>query len=74
MVLKTFNLDENIYLQFSSICRENGMSMSRQVEMFMRSFIKEEPQARVEYLKKLEKIRQGKFHKVASFSQRYGSQ
>lgn len=72
MALKTFNIDESVYIQFSKICRETGMSMSKQVEMFMRSFADEEPRARAEYVRKLEKIRKGKFIKVASFSKRYG--
>lgn len=72
MALKTFSIDETVYIQFAKICRETGMSMSKQVEMFMRSFAQEEPRARAEYLKKLEKIRKGRFIKVASFSSRYG--
>lgn len=72
MVLKTFNVEETTYIQFSRICKENGISMSRQIENFMHTFVKEEPVARKEYLKKLDRIRKGKFIKVASFSQRYG--
>jgi hypothetical protein len=72
MVLKTFSLNEDIYLRFSSFCKEHGISMSKQVEFFMASQVEEDPQAREEYLKKLEQIRKGRFVKVKSFSRRYG--
>ena len=35
MVLKTFNLDEETYRKFSEFCRENGISMSKQINLFM---------------------------------------
>ena len=38
MALKTFNLDEQIYKQFSAHCKKHGISMSKKVE----NFIKEE--------------------------------
>lgn len=38
MALKTFNLDEKIYKEFSKHCKKNGISMSKKVE----NFIKEE--------------------------------
>jgi len=57
MVLKTFNVAEDTFSQFSSICKSNGISMSKQVDLFIESFVKEEPQARKEYLEKLAKIR-----------------
>jgi hypothetical protein len=38
VALKTFNLDEEVYREFSKHCKENGMSMSKKVE----NFIKEE--------------------------------
>ena len=61
MVLKTFNVGEAVYNQFSSFCKEHGISMSRQVEMFMESFISGDPKARKDYLDKLDRIRKGKF-------------
>jgi len=64
MVLKTFNLDENTYKKFSEFCKENGISMSKQINIFIKAQIEEEPEIREEYLKKLEKIRKGKFIKV----------
>jgi len=72
MVLKTFNVQEETYKQFSKFCKEHGISMSKQVEFFMESMIIEEPELKEEYLKKLEKIRKGKFLRVKSFSERYG--
>ncbi len=72
MALKTFNINELIYGRFSSFCRENGISMSKQVEMFMASQTEEEPAVRSSYLRRLEKIRKGKFIKVNSFAKRYG--
>jgi len=38
MALKTFNLDAEVYKEFSKHCKENGISMSKKVE----NFIKEE--------------------------------
>jgi hypothetical protein len=72
MALKTFNVNQDIYLRFSSFCKENGISMSKQVEFFMASQVEEDPRAREEYLKKLEQIRKGRFVKVKSFPERYG--
>ena len=61
MVLKTFNLDEAVYKKFSEFCRQHGLSMSKQINIFIESQIEEEPAVREEYLKKLERIRRGKF-------------
>ena len=36
MTLKTFNLDEEVYKEFSKHCKENGISMSKKVENFIR--------------------------------------
>lgn len=74
MVLKTFNLEDESYRKFSEYCKENGLSMSRQVDIFIKSQLEEEPKVREEYLKKLEKIRKGKFIRVGSiedFKRRY---
>ena len=72
MVLKTFNVQEDTYHKFSNFCKGHGISMSKQIELFMRSIIEEEPEAKKEYLKKLERIRKGKFLHVDNFSKRYG--
>jgi negative regulator of replication initiation len=36
MVIKTFNIDEEVYKQFSTHCKKNGVSMSKRVENFLR--------------------------------------
>ena len=72
MVLKTFNVQEGVYKKFSHFCKEHGVSMSKQVEFFMESIIAEDPEAKKEYLEKLERIRKGKFIKVQNFAERYG--
>jgi antitoxin component of RelBE/YafQ-DinJ toxin-antitoxin module len=66
MVLKTFNLDEETYKKFSDFCRENGISMSKQVNIFIEAQIEENPKIRQEYLEKLERIRKGKFIKIGN--------
>ena len=71
MVLKTFNLNEAVYKKFSDFCKENGISMSKQVEIFIEAQMAEEPKVRQEYLQKLEVIRKGKFIKVDDFKKRY---
>ncbi len=72
MVLKTFNVQEEVYKRFSLFCQQHGISMSKQVELFMESIIEEEPEARKEYLEKLERIRKGRFLRVNNFAQHYG--
>jgi len=74
MVLKTFNLDDQTYKRFSDFCKENGISMSKQIDIFIKSQLEEEPKVREEYLRKLEIIRKGKFIKVGNiedFNKRY---
>ena len=39
MSLKTFNLDEQAYKEFSKYCKKNGISMSKKVENFIKSEI-----------------------------------
>ena len=72
MVLKTFNLEENVYEKFSKFCRENGISMSKQINIFLKSQIEEEPLAKKEYIEKLEKLRKGKFIRVNNFAREFG--
>ena len=72
MVLKTFNVQEEAYTKFSRFCKEHGISMSKQVELFMESMIEEEPEAKREYLEKLDRIRKGKFLKISNFAEKYG--
>jgi len=72
MVVKTFNVDEVVYEKFLQFCKDNGISMSRQIEMFMKSRIEDKEEVREEYLQKLEEIRRGKFIRVDDFAKRYG--
>lgn len=71
MALKTFNVQEEVYNKFSSFCKEHGISMSKQVEIFMESMVEEDPEAKQEYLQKLDWIRKGKFIRVKSIADRY---
>lgn len=72
MVLKTFNVDKEVYSKFSALCKGNGISMSKQIEFFMEAQIEEEPIAKKEYLEKLDRIRKGKFISVKNFAKQYG--
>ena len=72
MVLKTFSVQEVIYSKFHHFCKSHGVSMSKQVEMFMESMIETDPEAKKEYLEKLDRIRKGNFVSVNNFSERYG--
>ncbi len=72
MALKTFNVSPEVYEKFSKKCKAYGISMSKQVDMFMASQVEDEPKAKKEYLERLEQIRKGKFVSVKSFSKRYG--
>lgn len=72
MALKTFNINEEVYNKFSKFCKEHGISMSKQIEIFIESQIETEPEARKEYLERLERIRKGKFISVKNFAERYG--
>ena len=38
-MIKTFNIDEEVYKQFSALCKKNGISMSKRVENFIRDEI-----------------------------------
>jgi len=74
MVIKTFNLEEDVYKKFADYCRENGLSMSKQVNIFIKAQVEIEPKVREEYLRKLEIIRKGRFIKIGSmenFKKRY---
>lgn len=74
MVIKTFNLDEETYNKFSEFCKEYGLSMSSQINIFIKSQLEEKPKVREEYLKKLERIRKGKFIRIGNiedFNKKY---
>ena len=70
MVLKTFNIDEETYNQFSEFCRQNGISMSKQIDIFIKAQLEEKPKVRKEYLEKLDRIRRGKFIRFNSIEPR----
>ena len=72
MALKTFNVQESVYEKFSKLCKEHGMSMSKQIEFFMQSMVEEDLKAKEEYLEKLDRIREGKFIQIKNFGERYG--
>ncbi|MBN2517701.1 MAG: hypothetical protein JXB14_02555 [Candidatus Altiarchaeota archaeon] len=72
MVLKTFNVTEEVYRKYSSMCKSLGLSMSKQIDLFMKAQIEEEPEAKRGYLEKLDRIREGPFIRVDDFSKRYG--
>ena len=74
MALKTFNINPEVYNKFSNICKSNGISMSKQIEVFIKSQLEEKPKVRKEYLEKLERIRRGSFIEVGTiedFDKRY---
>ena len=72
MVVKAFNVSEETYDRFSKICKESGLSMSKQVDIFMKSQIEEQPKVRKSYLEKLEAIRKGTFvHVKGTLAERY---
>ncbi len=72
MVLKTFSVQEAVYSKFSGFCKQHGINMSKQIEMFMESMIEKDPEAKREYLEKLDRIRKGSFVSVSNFAERYG--
>jgi hypothetical protein len=72
MVIKTFNVSNDSYVQFSKSCKEAGLSMSKQVDMFIKSQISADPVVRKSYVAKLEAIRKGAFVPVkGSLMDRY---
>ena len=54
MALKTFNIDEKVNKKFSEFCKENGISMSKQIEIFIKAQMSEKQEEREEHLKKLD--------------------
>jgi ligand-binding sensor protein len=61
-----------VYKKFSYFCKEQGISMSKQIEMFMKSMVEDEPEAKKDYLDKLNRVRKGNFVRVKSIADRYG--
>ena len=56
MVLKTFNVDSEIHKRFSTYCKDHGISMSKQIETFMRAQMEEDPELRKEHKEKLDRM------------------
>ena len=56
MALKTFNVDSEIHKKFSTYCKDHGISMSKQIETFMRAQIEENPELKKEHKDKLERM------------------
>ena len=72
MTIKTFNVDEETYMKFSRYCKEMGLSMSKQVDMFMKSQVAEDKDVRQDYLEKLDRIQKGNFIRLkGSLMDRY---
>jgi len=77
MSIKSFNVEDNTYKRFSEYCKESGLSMSKQIDFFMKSVVEEEPKVRKEYLDKINRIRQEKSIHIGgleAFKKRYGLQ
>ncbi len=72
MVLKTFNVSKESYEKFSKFCKEHGISMSKQVEIFIQSQVAEEPEVKKEFLERLERVRKGKFIRIENFAREFG--
>ena len=75
MVIKSFNVEDETYQKFSEYCKGSGISMSKQVDFFMKSVIEEEPEAKKEYIDKLNNIRKQKSMHIGgldNFKKRYG--
>lgn len=56
MVLKTFNVEEESYKKFSEFCKENGLSMSKQIELFLKFFNSDGNEAK-EILEKIKRLK-----------------
>ena len=66
MAIKTFNVDQETYQKFADFCRSNGISASKQIEIFMKAQLEEKEKVRNDYLKTLEVIRKGTFVKIGN--------
>ncbi len=66
MVLKTFNLNEDAYKEFSEFCKKHGISMSKQINIFIQSQIEDKPKIKNEYLNRLNRISKERHSKTFS--------
>jgi len=64
MVLKTFNLDEEIYKVFSKYCKKEGISMSKKIENFIRAELERmQLNVGVKHVKDAKKVKEHSFRK-----------
>ncbi len=57
MALKTFNIDAEIYKEFSKHCKSEGLSMSKKIEKFISAEIKRMKSGEIEFKDKVEEER-----------------
>jgi hypothetical protein len=74
MALKTFNVDRELYDEFSKHCRENGISMSKKISNFIREELERLKPRKVSSTKsenrvesKVEKINSGDEHPLGRY-------
>lgn len=75
MSIKSFNVEDETYKKFSEYCKGSGISMSKQIEFFMKSVVEEEPTVKKEYIDKINRIRKQKAISIGGiedFKNRYG--
>lgn len=75
MSIKSFNVEDDTYKRFSEYCKDSGISMSKQIEFFMKSVIEDEPEVKQEYIDKINRIRKQKSIHIGGledFKKRYG--
>ncbi len=62
MVLKTFNLNEEIYKKFSEHCKKHGISMSKRIENFIRAEL-DRLKIGINLIEKAERVEKGEVGK-----------
>ena len=75
MVLRSFNVNEEAYKVYSKRCKELGISMSKQIDNFIKAQVEDEPEPKKEYMERLETIRKQKTIHIGTakdFKKRYG--
>ncbi len=53
MALKTFNINEEIYKEFSEHCKKHGISMSKKIENFLKKEIENLKSQELKYIDKI---------------------
>ena len=75
MVIKSFNVESETYEKFSLYCKKAGLSMSKQIDFFMKSVVGNNKKIRDEYAEKLDNIRKQESIRVGAvsdFKKKYG--